>query len=124
MRAARREFNPCLLLGIVYICGSGSMEAFAPQTDTFLPLFIPLPEANHPCCLFEYKNLLVLHSYSYILKFAVEGQLAKCSEVRSPQVSKCQNSQPVVDKEKGVFYIIQTGNIMSYNVETGVKAEQ
>ena len=42
MQEYRWWSNPCLLLGVVHLCGQGTtaMEAFAPHTDTFLPLLI------------------------------------------------------------------------------------
>ena len=57
------------------------MEAFSLDSDTFLAVNIPVPE-NHYCCLYVDNDLLVVHSKSYILKFAMEqgGQLVKRSE--------------------------------------------
>lgn len=61
MRESRAEFNPCMLFGIVYLCGEGSfiMEAFNPETETFLPLQVTLPE-DFACCLYVHNHLLVL----------------------------------------------------------------
>lgn len=118
MREARRDFNPCMLFGIVYLCGCFLMEAFVPETDTFLPLQIRLPEAQQ-CCLYADNNLLVLHFNSCILK--VDGELVKCSEVKSPRSYKRQNSQPVVDKANGVFFIVQDGKCLSFAMETGTQ---
>lgn len=124
MREARYDFNPCMLLGIIYLCGFNSrmMEAFAPETNTFLPLQIPVPHSS-PYCLYVDNHLLVLHSNSYILKFAMrpDGQLTKCSEIRSPNCPKWQNSQPVIDKENGVYFMVYKGKCLSLTMETGVQ---
>jgi hypothetical protein len=98
------------------------MEAFSPDRDTFLPVQIPVPE-NTNCCLYVDNNLLVLHSTNYILKFAMEqgGQLIKRSEVKSPSVNKWQNSQPVVDKANGLFFMIQNGQCLRISIETGTQ---
>jgi hypothetical protein len=56
--------------------------------------------------------------------FAVEldGQLTRHSEVRSPAILKYQNSQPVVDKANGVFYIVNYGKCLCFTMETGFQA--
>ena len=62
------------------------MEAFAPQTDTFLPVPLTIPD-TYSCCLYVHNDQLVLHLNKYIVKFAVEGgQLVKRSEVQCPEV--------------------------------------
>ena len=62
MREGRYAFNPCLFSGFVYVCGCGSnsVEAFCPQTCSFLPL--SLPGRFFAYCLYVHKNLLVVHS--------------------------------------------------------------
>lgn len=124
MREGRRCFNPCLFNAYVYLCGSGSLslEAFAPQTDSFLPLQPQLPESSN-CCLFVHNNLLVVHSQSYISKFAADRaeQLVQRSQVRSQKpANKHSNSQPVVDSALGLFFIIQKGQVLGFNIETSV----
>lgn len=54
MRETICSFNPCMLLRAIYLCGwgSGAMEAFAPQTDTFSPLNITIPQAT-ACCMWK-----------------------------------------------------------------------
>lgn len=103
------------------LCGGGSIEVFVPQTETFLPLLTPLPEAT-PCCVYVHNHLLVVHSQTYTLKFAEgpDGQLTHCSQVSSPHIYKRQNSQPVVDEKKGVFYMVWEGKCVSFHMETGV----
>ena len=122
MREARGSFNPCMFGSLIYLCGYKSqiMEAFAPETDTFQPVQIPVPE-NIGCCLYVDNDLLVLHRKSYILKFAAGqgGQLDKRSEIRSQECSKWQNSQPVVDKANGLFFISREGKCLCFNMETG-----
>lgn len=99
------------------------MEAFSPETDKFLPVQIPVPENSYPC-LYVDNNLLVVHFSSYILKYAMgpDRQLIKQSEIRSPNVHKYQNSQPVIDKVQGLFFIIQGGPCLRFNMETGVQS--
>lgn len=125
MREARWSFNPCMLLGTVYLCGgnSATMEAFTPQTDAFFPLHVMLPQSCGACCLYFHNHLLVLHSYGCILKFAVEpnGQLTKHSIRSAAPTFKFQNSHPVVDKEKGVFYVIFNWECCSFFMKTGRK---
>jgi len=99
------------------------MEAFAPETDTFLPnVQIPVPE-NHYCCLYVDNDLLVLHQNSCIVKFAAGegGQLVKRSQVASPVVEKWQNSQTVLDKARGLYFINQKGACVCFNMETGAQ---
>ena len=121
MNQTRVLFNPCLFGHLIYLCGSSSttMEAFAPQTDTFLPVPLTLPSSN-AYCLYVHNDLLVLHQFDYIVKFAVEGgQLVKRSEVQCPAVNKEQNSQPVV--AGGVVYMVWEGKCVRFNMETGVE---
>ena len=100
MAEGRYGFNPCMFEGRVYLCGLGSriVEAFVPQTNTFLPLRATIPE-NSSCCLYVDNHLLVIHTSSNILKFAAEsdGQLVKRSEATTAEAYKHQSSQPVVD---------------------------
>ena len=97
------------------------MEAFAPQTDTLLPVPLTLP-INTACCLYVHNDLLVVHQNDYIVKFALEGgQLVKHSEVKCPAVWKGQNSQPVV--ADGVVYMVQWGNCVRLDMETGAELE-
>ena len=124
MREARSHFNPCLFGGIIYLCGSGSktMEAFSPESDTFLPVQFPVSESN-ATYIFVNNDLLMVHSQSYLQTFAVgqDGQLAKRSEVRSAAVDKYQNCQPVVDKANGRYFITYKGKCLCFNMETGAQ---
>ena len=96
------------------------MEAFAPQTDTFLPVPLTLPSQCNPCCLYVHNDLLVVHKKDCIVKLAVEGgQLVKRSEVKCPKVDKRQNSQPVV--AGGVVYMVQVSKCLRYNMEPGAR---
>ena len=124
MKEARSCFNPCLFYGIIYLCGCGStiMEAFSPETDTFLPVQIPVPSTSN-CCSYVDDDQLVLHMTSSILKFAAGqgGQLVKRSEIGSPGVHKYQNSQPVVNKASGLYFITWNGSCLRFNMETGAQ---
>jgi len=124
MNKARYHFNPCLFGHLIYLCGSGrlvTMEAFDPDTDSFLPVHIDIhQQTSYNCCLYVHNDLLVLHQYSYIIKFAVEGgQLVKRSEVQSPPLDKWQNSQPVV--ASGRVFMVWKGKCVRFNMETGVQ---
>ena len=126
MREGRSGFNPCLFSGSVYLCGGNSsqlVEAFSPQTDTFLPLQLQLPENSHRC-VYVHNNLLVVHSYQYISKFTAGqgGQLIQHSQVRTQTpVNKHSNSQPVVDTTQGLFFLFQLTKVVSFNMETGAQ---
>ena len=123
MNEARWYFNPCLFGGIIYLCGySKTMEAFSPESDTFLPVRFPVSESQ-PTCIFVNNDLLMVHSKSYLQTFAVgqDGQLAKRSEVRSAAVDKYHNCQPVVDKANGRYFITYEGKCLCFNMETGAQ---
>ena len=81
---------------------------------------IPVPE-NNVCCLYADNDLLVVNTAVFIVKFAVgqNGQLVQRSQVQSPNVQKIQNSQPVVDKAGGVYFITYNGQCKRFNLETG-----
>jgi hypothetical protein len=98
------------------------MEVFAPETDTFLDYQVQVPQES-PCVLFVESNLLVLHKSDYVVKYAAgaNGQLVEQSRVQSPKVRNYQNSQPVVDGARGVFYMVSWGECLSYNLSSGVK---
>ena len=116
-----------MLEGVIYLCGDGAttMEAFSPDINAFLPLNITLPQKSQ-CCLYVDSNLLVVNSDIYILKYAVApgGQLVEQSRVKTPLVNKYQNSQPVVDKRKGVYFMIQDGKCMEVNMQTGAEGSR
>lgn len=125
MKESRGEFNPCLFNGFIYLCGSGSqlVEAFSPHTDSFLPLQVGVPEIR-ACCLFVHNDLLVVHSYQHISKFAAgqAGQLVLHSQVPAQiAASKLSNSQPVVDSIRGFYFLFYEGKVFTINLETGVK---
>ena len=123
MNEVRVGFNPCLFGHLIYLCGYSygtTMEAFAPQTDTFLPVPLTMLQSNSNCYLYVYNDLLVVLLYSYIVKFAVEGgQLVKRSEVKFPGIGKDQNSQSVV--AGGVVYMVWGGECVRFSMETGAK---
>lgn len=122
MREGKFSFNPCLFNGYVYVCGRGHvlMEVFSPQTNSFLPLQLQLPENHH--CLFVHKNLLVVHSLQSVFKFSAgqAEQLIQHSEIRfQTPVNKWSNSQPVVDPSRGLFFIYQQSKLLSISIDTG-----
>ena len=124
MREARCLFNPCLYHDVIYLCGSGSqiMEAFSPRSGAFLPLNISVPE-NHYCCVYVNDDKLVVHSYSYILKYSLSqaNQLAEVSRTQAPALDKWQNSQPIVNTAQKLVYIGQNESIVVFNMDTGAK---
>lgn len=123
MREGRNWFNPCLFRGYVYLCGRGSrrIEAFSPQTDSFFPLPLQLPE-NTGCCVYVHNCLLVVHTDKYISQFAAgpTGQLIQHSQVCSLSSRfKFSNSLPVVAQD--VFFIYQHQRIVSFSMKTGAQ---
>lgn len=112
--------------GVIYLCGEGtvSMEAFAPDSNTFVPLNISLPQSSH-CCLYVDSDLLVVNSTSYIVKYAMgpDGQLTQQSRVESPRLDKRQNSQPVVDRAQGLYFMIQDGKCMQVDMQREVQVK-
>lgn len=127
MREGRDCFNPCQFKGFVYVCGRGSqlVEAFSPQTDSFLPFPLQIPE-NSRCCLYVHNSFLVVQSEAYITKFAAgeAGKLVPHSQVRSTaRVSNYSNSQPVVDPTLGILFIFQKDKVLSIMMETSVEVK-
>ena len=120
MQQPRVYFNPCLFNAFVYLSGAQVMEVFSPEHDTMLPVQIPLPEVNE-CCVYVDKDLLVLHSKTYIVKFEAgqNGQLRQRSKLQVPAVDKWSNSQPVVDRTRGVFSFVYDGKCVQVELETG-----
>lgn len=124
MREARCSFNPCAFNEFVYVCGWGSqlIQAFSPQTDSFLPFQLQLPEES-PCCLYVHGSCLVVHSYQYISRFTEqEEQLVQHLQIRSKKPNhKQSNSQPVVDPTRSLFFLIKQRKVLAFNMETGGK---
>ena len=125
MQQRRYCFNPCLFNGLVYLSGytdstAPMMEVFSPVDDSMLPLQFPLP-ANNNCIAYVDREILVLHSKSFILKFEVgqDGQLRQTSHTQVDVVGKFQNSHPVISKSRGVFFFIQKGLCIQASMETG-----
>jgi len=99
------------------------MEAFSPETNTFLAP-IPVPSENTYACLYVDNGQLVVHFKACIRKYTagVDGQLAMQSEVTKQVPCAWQNSQPVINKTRGFYYMIQSGTTcLCYNLETGVQ---
>ena len=122
MQEKRAFFNPCEWRGLVYLCGCGSLEAFSPETETFLPFRLPLPTEEYvDCCVYVDRDVLVVHSYSHITKFRTgeRGQPVQLSAPYSPYLDKRQNSQPVLDKTRQVCYLVYNGECKSFGMETG-----
>lgn len=101
------------------------MEAFAPQTDLFLPLHLSLPEARG-CCLFVYNDLLVVQSAYYVLKFAEEqkGELILRSHIQFQEENrKAPSSQPVLDPTRRLVFLFQFDQCFVFDIETGAKVQ-
>lgn len=127
MREGRCYFNPCLFSKWVYVCGVGSqmVEAFSPQSDSFLAFQPRLPESSS-CCLFVRNNSLEVHSLNFISKFTAwqTGELVKRFQRRLPTPSdKRSNSQPVVDFTRDLYFIYQGNMVLSHNLETGMEVQ-
>ena len=126
MKEARYHFNPCMFSGVIYLCGPCNpaatiMEAFSPETNTFLAP-IPVPENSYNCVYVD-NGQLVVHFPTYIRKYTAgpDGQLVMQSDVRKQAGGTYFSSQPVIDKTRGFYYIIQSTTCLSYNLETGVQ---
>jgi len=120
MNEVRAAFNPCKFSGYIYVCGSGSqtMEAFALQTDQFLPLQFSLPELRG-CCMFVQNNMLVVHSAHYTTRLAAgeAGQLVPRAKVHlQSEHRKAPNSQPVLDPARNLFFVLQFGKCFCFNM--------
>jgi len=125
MHKVRANFNPCLFNGYVYLCGSMLVEVFSPQTDTFLSLSFKLPK-DPSCALYVQKNCLVVHTKSYITKFAAgpAGQLVLHSQVLCPTPAlKWSNSLPVLDPTRSLFFLFREDRCYSFSMETGVEVQ-
>ena len=124
MQEARACFNPCEWRGAVYLCGLESIEAFSPETETFLPFTIQIPPLqDNGCCVYVDSDQLVVHSSGHIHKFAVQPgrKLALVAEMQSSAEFMHQNSMPVVDKAREVFHLVWEGECFTYNMDTGVR---
>lgn len=127
MKEERCYFNPCEFNGYVYVCGS-QLEAFSPLSNSFLPL--QLPQLTHiypPCTLYVHNTLLVIHSENYISKFSagLEGQLVQHSYSKTQAyVYNFSNSQPLLDSDRGCFFIVQGDRSLCIDVETGLELQR
>ena len=68
-------------------------------------------------------NQLVVHSYEHIVRFGEggQGQVVTQSAVCSPRASKEQSSQPVLDRTKGVFYLVCGDKCLCFDMRTGAQ---
>lgn len=124
MREKRSHFNPCQFDEFIYLCGCGSglVEAFIPLSNLYLPLPLSFPEGASHCSLYVDNNLLVVHSYQHISKFAKgrAGQLELRSQLHfQTSVNKWSNSQLVLDPARTRFFIFQQDKCLCLHMETG-----
>lgn len=124
MKQGRLGFNPCLFHQYVYLCGSLSllMETFSPETDSFLPLPLTLPEAES-CCLYVHNNCLVVLSSNYMTQFSAgpAGRLLPHFPVRNPTyLHLYQNTQPVLDSD--FVFLFQGDKWVSFHRNTGAQS--
>ena len=126
MQHPRGSFNPCFFLAWIYLSGTaGVMEVFSPARDTLLPVQIRLPDSSSHCVYVD-RDVLVLHSERCIVRLqaAGDGQLRQLTVVQGPEVSKWQNSQPVVDTVRGVVVFVQFGDCVQVDMETGEEVDR
>ena len=128
MVEARSSFNPCLFTEYVYLCGyySGLVEVFSPQTDSFLPFQLQLPEVSN-CCVYVHNNSLVVHSYGYLTQFSAgqAGHLIPLSQSCCPTpISKYSNCHPVLHPTRSLFFLFQECECVSFKMETGVLVQE
>lgn len=125
MKKPRSHFNPCLFNRHVYLCGRGSklVETFSPQTDSFLPFQLLLPEANKGCCLYVHNDLLVVRTAHNIYKFEAEqpGQIIQQTQLLCPEHNFREYSpaQPVVHPARGLICMLEDWNVVIFSMKTG-----
>ena len=124
---ARRCFNPCLFKGNIYLCGYSSLlEAFSPQKDEMLPFRFSITAAMYSCsCMYVENDLLVLHLDKNILKFkaGLDGKLISDSRSSTQMNVMEQNSQPVVDTVRRLYYIVYDSKCYCVNMDTGAVSQ-
>lgn len=123
MKESRFWFNPCLFNGYVYLCGycTIKIEAFSPQTDSFIPLELNL-RASYSCSLIVRDNLLLVQAFDSIYRYSAEpegGLVLKSREELTKYADKSSNSHPVIDTARSLYYLIQQGKILACRLETG-----
>ena len=121
MQEGKACFNPCEWRGLIYLCGSGSLEAFSPETETFLPFLLTLPDEDQAYCVYVDSDQLVVHSYCHVAKFGAgeHGQPIQLSATASPPASKQHSFQPVLDTTRRVFYLVYLEKCVCFRMETG-----
>ena len=119
MKEARWGFNPCEFHELLYLCGWGSesMEAFDPDSRTFLLLNVTLPE-NSDCYLFVESEQLVVLSDHFVTRWSLsEGcDLVQLNSIRHKEYWVRSFMAPVVDPAAGVIYICYDGECYSINL--------
>lgn len=124
MTQARAYFNPCVFSDCIYICGKGSflLEAFHPQQSRYTTLDTQLPVAQE-CCLYIYRNTLIVRSYDWIAHYQLEGSESRVAlqTVEALDCLKHQSSLPVVDQLNGLVYIVRVGKCYAMVADTGMK---
>ena len=125
MHQGRAFFNPCLFRLLIYLCGAGSstIEVFSPSTDSFLAIQIEIPMLQYACCMYVDGEELVVHFNDRVHRYGGggDGGLVPVTQVATPVVNKLQNSQPVVDREKRVFYVVKGAECVGFDMHTGVQ---
>lgn len=124
MVEGRSGFNPCLFNRWVYVCGWGSklLEVFSPNTESFLPFQLTLPETDSGCTLYVRNQLLVVHSGNYIVKFRAKqkGTIVQQSQAKYKSYKeKWSNTQPVLDPNHRYFFIFQYDRCLCLTTSKG-----
>lgn len=126
MEEGRAYFNPCEFRGKVYLCGrfSSLIEAFHPDTLSFLTLDFRFPEHTYPCCSFLHHHQLVILSRHYLVQIDThsDGELALLACRQHPQLSVMCNMAPVVTKE-GTVYFSNRKELCAVNIDESGELE-
>lgn len=124
LKEGKFGFNPCLFSDFVYMCGNGSqlIEAFSPQSERFLSHSLELPCNSYCCTLYVHIDVLVVHSYSYVLRLSLgkAGQLVPLTNTPATVLlNKYLNTQPVLDLANRLFFIFQYTECICLEMDTG-----
>lgn len=125
MTGARSNFNPCLFNDYMYLCGDISVEVFFPETDSFLPLPLQLPE-KFGCFVYVHNNCLVVHTKTFLTKFLAgqAGQLVPHSQVLCAKSEFLRsNILPVLGTNRQLVYLFQWDQCVSFSLRTGAQVQ-
>ena len=123
MSSGRAGFNPCYFHFCLYLCGSGSIEAFDLLTRTFLSLQMRLPDLS-TCVTFIENSELVVVSETHMSRWrVVDTELVCISERTYEDFYLTCNMPPVVDAVNGVVYVLEEGHCSAIQLSVMAKCQ-